>query len=75
MVHKYYIAPTKRGRMLKIVEDVKVPVSDKLMQLGQMEHDYIVRPALIARFVNEDDAQRFLDAYNQVYGDDSDAHE
>ena len=75
MHHKYYIAPNKTGRMIKIVEDVKVPVSDKLMKLGQMEHDYIIRPALVARFVNEADAQRFLDAYNQVYKEEQDARE
>ena len=63
---KYYIAPTRKGRLLKIVEDVKVPVSDKLQKLGRMEHDYIVKQRLVARFVNEDEAREWLDAYSWV---------
>ena len=69
---KYYIAPNKRGRMIKIVEDVKIPVSDKLYQLGQRSEEKLTRQALVARFVNEQDCQRFLDAYNQVYGEGQD---
>ena len=30
----------------------------------------LTKQVLIARFVNEDMAKKFMDAYNQVYGDD-----
>ena len=63
---KYYIAPTRKGRMLKIVEDVRVPVSDKLQKLGRMQHDYIIKQRLVARFVNEDEAREWLEAYQKA---------
>jgi hypothetical protein len=50
--------------MLKVVEDVRVPISDKLQKLGRMEHDHIVKQRLIARFVNEQEAEEWLKIYN-----------
>ena len=63
---KFYIAPNKKGRMIKIVEDVKIPVSDKLQQLGRMPEAYIVRQRLVARFVNEDECKEWFEAYKFV---------
>ncbi|MBR4608735.1 MAG: hypothetical protein IKO41_21325 [Lachnospiraceae bacterium] len=53
--------------MIKIVEDVKVPVSNKLQLLGCMPDNYIVRPRLVARFVNEDECKLFMEAYNAYF--------
>lgn len=66
---KFYLAKARNGRYLKIVEDVRVPVSDKLHELGRMPEAYIVRQRLVARFVNEEEALHFLCAYNEVYQD------
>ena len=63
---KYYIAPNKRGLRIKIVEDVRVPISDKLQKLGCMPEAYIVKQRLVARFVNEDECKEWLQAYNEV---------
>ena len=63
MNNKFYIAPTRKGRMLKIVEDVKIPISDKLYKLGLKQEDYIVRPRLIARFTNEEECKEWLKVY------------
>lgn len=69
---KYYIAPNKRGRLIKIVEDVDIPIQkEKLNCMGHLINK-ITKQALIARFVNEDMTKKFMDAYNQVYGDDDD---
>ena len=64
---KFYIAPTRKGRMLKIVEDVRVPVSDKLQLLCRMTEAYITKPRLVARFVNEDECREWLQAYNTTH--------
>ena len=71
---RYYIAPTRKGRYLKIVEDVKVPVSDKLQKLGRMEHDYIIKQRLVARFVNEEECRFWLEAYRDYTEEDFDPH-
>ena len=71
---KYYIAPTRKGRMLKIVEDVRVPVSDKLQKLGVMEYAYIVKQRLVARFVNEEECKLWLEAYRDYTEEDFDPH-
>jgi len=63
---KYYIAPTRKGRLLKIVEDVKVPISDKLQKLGRKTEDYLVRQRLVARFVNEQEARTWLAYYEAI---------
>ena len=52
--------------MLKVVEDVRVPISDKLLQLGLKNEAFIVRQRLVCRFVNEDEAKAWLEAYNYV---------
>lgn len=73
-MEKYYIAPTRTGRMLKIVEDVKVPTGGKLKALGVQKEAYIIRQRLVARFVNEGEAQAFLNSYNffeEACGDDA----
>ncbi|MCR5812984.1 MAG: hypothetical protein K6G15_00630 [Desulfovibrio sp.] len=67
---KYYIAPNKRGRLIKIVVDVQVPGQyDKLSVMG-CSGQPIVKQALIARFVNAEDCARFLKAYEffEKYG-------
>ena len=61
---KYYLAPTRKGRMLKVVEDVRVPVSDKLQKIGRMQEAYLVKQRLVARFVNEDEAAAWLEAWD-----------
>lgn len=66
----FYIAPNRRGLMIKIVEDVRVPVSPKLHQLGEMSAPYIIRQRLVARFVNEAECAEFMAAYNAYNSDD-----
>lgn len=67
---KYYIAPNKRGRLIKIVEDVSILIqSDKLQAMG-CNLQSLTKQALIARFVNEEMARKFMDAYNKVYGNE-----
>ena len=63
---KYYIAPNKNGRMIKIVEDVKVPISNKLKLLGRKNEDYIIRQRLVARFVNEDECKEWFTYYTAI---------
>ena len=69
-MNKYYLAEARKGRLkglkVKIVEDVRVPVSDKLHQLGQMSDDFIVKQRVVARFINEDEAREWLKAYNTM---------
>ena len=67
---KFYIAPNRRGLMIKVVEDVRVPVSPKLCQLGEMSEPYIIRQRLVARFVNEAECAEFMAAYNVYKSDD-----
>lgn len=67
---KFYIAPNRRGLMIKIVEDVRVPVSPKLSQLGEMQAPYIICQRLVARFVNEAECAEFMAAYNAHNSDD-----
>ena len=61
----FYVAPNRRGLMIKVVEDVRVPVSPKLCQLGEMSEPYIIRQRLVARFVNEAECAAFMQAYNK----------
>ena len=68
--NKFYIAPNRRGLMIKVVEDVRVPVSPKLSQLGKMSEPYIIRQRLVARFVNEQECSDFMAAYNAHKSDD-----
>lgn len=65
-MNKYYIAPNKRGRLIKIVEDVRIPISNKMTKLGVISRDYLIRPALIARFTNEKICREFLEAYKAM---------
>ena len=74
MNNKFYIAPTRKGRMLKIVEDVKIPISNKLCKLGLKQEDYIVRPRLVARFTNEKECRFWLEAYRDYTEEDFDPH-
>lgn len=68
MADVYRLAPSKSGRMIKIVEDVTVKTQiHKIAAFGEVART--TYPALIARFVNEDIAKKFLDAYNKVYLD------
>ncbi len=61
-----YLAETRKGRLLKIVEDVALPSqSEKLSAMGYGNGHPMTAPALIARFVNEQDAEMFLRAYNE----------
>lgn len=64
---KYYIAPNKRGRMIKIVQDVEIPGQwNKLSDMGIGAGKPKVAQALIARFVNESECAAFMQAYNIV---------
>ena len=66
----YYIAPNKRGRNIKIVIDV--PITGQYSKLSAMGYGgtAIVKQALIARFVNEEECSTFLRAYEffEKYG-------
>ena len=63
---KFYIAPNKSGRMIKIVEDIKIPISNKLKLLGRKNEDYIIRQRLVARFVNEDECKQWFTYYKAI---------
>ncbi|MBQ7618434.1 MAG: hypothetical protein IJS50_06120, partial [Desulfovibrio sp.] len=66
-MNKYYIAPNKKGRLVKIVMDVNVPTPNKTGLISATDNKpYIVKQALIARFVNEQDCKLFLEAYEAV---------
>ena len=67
----YYIAPNKKGRLVKIVMDVNVPTSDKMGLLSNGGKPILVRQALIARFVNEELCREFLEAYNAMIANGS----
>ena len=66
----YYIAPNKRGRHIKIVIDVSINGQYEKLEVMGCTGKPIVKQALIARFVNEDDCARFLKAYEfyEKYG-------
>jgi len=61
----YYIAPNRRGRMIKIVQDVEIPGQwSKLSDMGIGAGKPRVAQALIARFVNERECAAFMQAFN-----------
>ena len=61
----YYIAPNRRGRMIKIVQDIEIPGQwGKLSDMGIGAGKPKVAQALIARFVNEAECAAFMQAYN-----------
>ena len=63
----YYIAPNRRGRMIKIVQDVEIPGQwSKLSDMGIGAGKPKFAQALIARFVNESECSAFMQAYNIV---------
>ena len=62
----YYIAPNRRGRMIKIVQDIEIPGQwGKLSDMGIGAGKPKVAQALIARFVNEAECAAFMQAYNK----------
>lgn len=64
----YYLAPDRKGLMTKIVEDVVIP-SMKVDKLSSMGKDVSnIRQALVARFINERVARKFLEAYEKCFG-------
>jgi len=66
MTMKYHLAPNRRGKLCRIVEDVNVPM--QVEKLRAMGHDVdTTRQAIIARFTNEQLAKEFLDAWYVVH--------
>jgi hypothetical protein len=62
----YYIAPNRRGRMIKIVQDVEIPGQwSKLSDMGIGAGKPKTAQALIARFVNEAECAAFMQAFNK----------
>jgi len=69
MTMKYHLAPNRRGKLCRIVEDVNVPM--QVEKLHAMGHDVNpIKQAIIARFANEELAKEFLDAWHIVHPED-----
>ena len=66
MTPKYRLAPNRRGLFCRIVEDVEIPMQvEKVAAMGH--HVSNTRPAIIARFCNEQLAREFLEAWKTVH--------
>ena len=65
---KYRLGRNRRGLLCRIVEDVEIPMqTDKMSAMGH--NVKTTRPAIIARFCNEQMAREFLEAWELVHGE------